>query len=394
MRILLANFSKMVGDTGGAAKVNVAFANEMVRRGHTVTTVYTDDREGAFFYPPDARVTVYNLQHFRGRHYLFPTALKVKREVLRAFGQKYGRAVNDEFFAAHLQKPMREVLRESTPDVIICFQNASAKMLLCDLHVDIPVIIMSHGDPVDLFHSHPRKELAAFERCAVFQVLLPGFAARVQKYIPNVRIVSIGNVVPQYEEQADLRREKEKYKIVFIGRMVRNHKRPHLLIEAFIKIAAEFPDWTLELWGAEDNKRYQKDLQTMIDAAGLTERILFCGTTTNVPAVLVDADLYVMPSAYEGFGLSLAEGMSMGLPAVGYQNCVAVNELIRDGENGLLADDGAEALAEKMAILMRDRTLRVKMGAAARESMRTYAPEIIWTQWEQLMEDVVSWTRS
>lgn len=58
MRILLANFSKMVGDTGGAAKVNVAFANEMVRRGHTVITVYTDDREGAFFYPPDARATV------------------------------------------------------------------------------------------------------------------------------------------------------------------------------------------------------------------------------------------------------------------------------------------------------------------------------------------------
>ena len=50
MRILLANFSKMVGDTGGLAKVNVAFANEMARRGHTVTTVYADDREGAPFF--------------------------------------------------------------------------------------------------------------------------------------------------------------------------------------------------------------------------------------------------------------------------------------------------------------------------------------------------------
>ena len=43
MRILLANFSKMVGDSGGLAKVNVAFANEMARRGHTVTTVYSDE---------------------------------------------------------------------------------------------------------------------------------------------------------------------------------------------------------------------------------------------------------------------------------------------------------------------------------------------------------------
>ena len=80
----------------------------------------------------------------------------------------------------------------------------------------------------------------------------------------------------------------------------------------------------------------------------------------------------------------------MGLPAVGYQNCVAVNELIRDGENGFLAADGADALADRMALLMRDRDLRVRMGAAARESMRAYAPEIIWGQWEALMESVVS----
>lgn len=128
----------------------------------------------------------------------------------------------------------------------------------------------------------------------------------------------------------------------------------------------------------------------MIERAGLAERILFCGTTMNVPAVLADADLYVMPSAYEGFGLSLAEGMSMGLPVVGYRNCVAVNELIRDGDNGLLAADGADALAERMALLMRDRDLRVRMGAAARGSMRAYAPEIIWTKWENLMREVAA----
>ena len=364
MRILLANFSKMVGDTGGAAKVNVAFANEMVRRGHTVTTVYTDDREGAFFYPLDERVTAYNLQHFRGTHCTFPTALKIKREVLRAFGQRYGRSVNDDFFSKYIQKNMATVLDEIQPNVIICFQTSSAKMLLCDLRIETPVIIMSHGDPVDLFQTHPKEELPALERCAVFQVLLPGYAERLKNYIPNVRIVSIGNVVPQYAQQADLAREKETYKIVFVGRMVRNHKRPHLLIEAFSKIAAEFPDWMLELWGAEDSKSYQKEMLRMIAAAGLEDRISFCGTTTEIPRVLQGADLCVAPSAYEGFSLAHTEAMSMGLPMVGYKNCVSIAELIDDGVNGLLAVDGTEALAEKMAILMRDRNLRTKMGNA------------------------------
>ena len=42
MRILLANLTKMVGDTGGLAKVTAAFANEMQRRGHEVSLVYSD----------------------------------------------------------------------------------------------------------------------------------------------------------------------------------------------------------------------------------------------------------------------------------------------------------------------------------------------------------------
>ena len=390
MRILLANFAKMVGDSGGLAKVNVAFANEMARRGHTVTTIYSDDREGDFFYPLDARVTAYNLRHFRGQTHLYPLSYNVRREILRAFSQKHGRAVNNDFTKNYLLPHVKTILEETAPEVIISFQPASAKSLLSDLHTKIPVITMSHGDPEDYFHTYPTAELPSLSLSAVCQVLLPSFAEHLKAHLPEARVEVIGNVVPQYEQQADLRREKEKYKIVFVGRMVRNHKRPHLLIKAFIKIAAEFPDWTLELWGAEDKRRYQKKLQRMVVDAGLSERIRFCGTTQDVPGVLEGADLYVMPSAREGFGMALTEALSMGLPAVGFRSCIAVHALLCDGESGLLAEDGAEGLAEKMAVLMRDRDLRIRMGAAARESMRAYAPEIIWGQWEALMESVVS----
>ena len=392
MRILLANFSKMVGDTGGAAKVNAAFANEMVRRGHMVTTVYTDDREGAFFYPLNERVTAYNLQHFRGEHRTFPTSLKIKREVLRAFGQRYGHSVNNEFVEKHLHPQIKEILTEVRPDLIICFQIASAKTFLCDLRIKIPVIIMAHGDTRDYFYNYPDDEVASLRHAAVCQALLPAFAEPIRKYVADfpVRVEVIGNVVPQYIQQADLAREKETYKVVFVGRLVRNIKQPHLLIQAFIRIAADFPNWTLELWGAEDKRRYQKKLQRMVDEAGLSARIRFCGTTQDVPHVLEGADLYVMPSAREGFGMALAEALSMGLPAVGFRSCAAVSALLHDGETGLLADDGAGPLAEKMARLMRDRDLRVRMGWAARASMRVYAPEVIWAQWEELMGAVVS----
>lgn len=392
MRILLANFSKMVGDSGGLAKVNVAFANEMVRRGHTVTTIYSDDHAGDFFYPLDERVTAYNLRHFRGQTALFPISYKVRREILRAFSQKRGCSVNDEFTKRYLLPYIQTILTETQPEIIIAFQPASAKAFLYDLGIQTPVIVMAHGDTRDYFYNYPDDEVASLRHAAVCQALLPAFAEPIREYVADfpVRVEVIGNVVPQYAQQADLAREKDTYKVVFVGRLVRNIKQPHLLIQAFIHIAAEFPNWTLELWGAEDKRRYQKKLQRMVDESGLSARIRFCGTTQDVPRVLVNSDLCAAPSAREGFSLAYTEAMSMGLPLVGYKSCVSVAELIDDGVNGLLAADGAEALAEKMAVLMRDRDLRVRMGHAARESMRVYAPEVIWGRWEDLMQEIAA----
>ena len=370
----------------------MAFANEMARRGHTVTTIYSDDHAGDFFYPLDERVTAYNLRHFRGQTALFPISYKVRREILRAFSQKRGCSVNDEFTKRYLLPYIQTILTETQPEIIIAFQPASAKAFLYDLGIQTPVIVMAHGDTRDYFYNYPDDEVASLRHAAVCQALLPAFAEPIREYVADfpVRVEVIGNVVPQYAQQADLAREKETYKVVFVGRLVRNIKQPHLLIQAFIRIAAEFPNWTLELWGAEDKRLYQKKLQRMVDEAGLAARIRFCGTTQDVPRVLVNSDLCAAPSAREGFSLAYTEAMSMGLPLVGYKSCVSVAELIDDGVNGLLAADGAEALAEKMAVLMRDRDLRVRMGHAARESMRVYAPEVIWARWEDLMQEVAA----
>ena len=224
MRILLANFSKMVGDSGGLAKVNVAFANEMVRRGHTVTTIYSDDHAGDFFYPLDERVTAYNLHHFRGQTTLFPTHYKIRREILRAFSQKCGRAVNNEFTEKYLLPHIQTILTETQPEIIIAFQPASAKAFLYDLGIQTPVIVMAHGDTRDYFYNYPDDEVASLRHAAVCQALLPAFAEPIREYVAGfpVRVEVIGNVVPQYAQQADLAREKETYKVVFVGRLVRN----------------------------------------------------------------------------------------------------------------------------------------------------------------------------
>lgn len=389
MRILVVNLTKMVDDSGGLAKVTCTFSNEMKRRGHTVSLVYSDEKIGDFYYPLDDGIPFYDIRHFQGQSIPYPWYLKIKRELIRPFNKRKARTVNTDFAQKYLLENLQKVLDITTPEVIVAFQSASSKMLLCDLRTPIPVITMSHGDPEDYFHTYPEAELPALAKSAVCQVLLPSFAQHIKNHMPDVKTVVIGNAIPQYEVQADLRAKKDTYKILFVGRLSKNHKRPHLLIEAFAGLADEFPDWNVELWGAEDGRAYYKELQLLIKKNHLENRVFLKGSTNDVPNVLQKGDIFVFPSAYEGFGLALGEAMSMGLPAIGYRSCSAVNELIKDGENGYLCDDGVEPLRISMRRLMSSLSIRVSLGEKARIDMKKYSSEVIWNAWENLLKRIV-----
>lgn len=389
MKVLLANFTKMVGDSGGMAKVNCYMANEFVKRGHEVSLIYSDERVGGFYYPIDQSVACYDLNHFEGGNIKFPLHLKIKRELLRLFDKQKARTVGIDFQNTHLSSNCRKILKKINPDIIISYNPGTSAMLLCVLQTKIPVITMSHGDPADYFRVYPKISVEAVGKSTVNQVLLPSYVKAVTDHFPQAETVAIGNAIPQFPYCADLAAKKEQYKIIFVGRLAKGHKRPHLLIEAFSQVAAKYPNWTLELWGAKDRAAYYKELEHLIKAAHLENRVFLKGTTNQVPEKLREADIFAFPSAFEGFGMALAEGMSVGLPAIGYKNCPAVNELIKDGVDGLLCDDGAEPLAKALDTLMGNQNLRVQMGKAAKADMAQYAPKQIWDQWEALMERVV-----
>lgn len=390
MNILLANFTKMIGDSGGLAKVTCSFANEMIKRGHIVSVVYSDEKDGNFFYSIDKKVNCYNLNDtLNAGKIKFPLYLKVVRELLRAFAKRPARTINSWFQERYLLDNVIKYVNEIKPDVIISFQPAASKLILCDAKIDIPVITMSHGDPEDYFHTYPVKEIPALVKSAVCQVLMPSFEEHIKNHLPDVKTIIIGNAIPQFDFNAELNKNKKQYKIIFIGRLAKNHKRPHLLINAFAKLAEKYPDWILELWGEKDGVAYYKELEQLIQVNDLKGRVFLNGSTDDVPGKLRKADIFAFPSAYEGFGMALAEGMSMGLPVVGYKSCSAVNELIKDGDNGFLCDDGVGDFAKCLDKLMGNKEMRVKMGKAAKEEMKQYAPEKIWKQWEELMKSVV-----
>lgn len=391
MKILLVNTTKMVDDSGGLAKVTSAFANEMHLRGHKVTLIYADERSGEFFYPIDKEIKCYDARLQNGKRIKFPLSLRLKREFFRLFSKQKSRTVNNSFYTKYICPYMGQIIADSKPDVIVSFTPGDTSFLVFDLKLKnkIPIITMSHGDPADYFKFYPKLSLEAVKQTDVNQVLLPSFKQVLLNNIPNSKVVVIGNVVQQFEKAVDLKQEKTKYKILFIGRLSKEHKRPHLLIEAFSKVAKNYPDWIVEFWGADENKAYKTQLEFMVKQANLSDRIFFKGVTKDIESVLNTGDIYAMMSAMEGFGLSMAEAMSKGLPVIACNSWNGIMDMVNDGVTGILVQDKPEEIAKGLERLMDSNELRNLLGNAARESMKRFEAKTIWNQWDKLLNDII-----
>lgn len=134
--------------------------------------------------------------------------------------------------------------------------------------------------------------------------------------------------------------------------------------------------------------------RTVLDEArrlGVSSRVHLLGPRSDIPALLRRADLFVLASRSEGFGIALAEAMAAGRPCV-VTSIQAFRDLVEDGRTGLLVDVGdVDALADAMRDLLRDSDRARKLGDAAREDiLRRLDPEALAVVLEELYHDVVT----
>ena len=144
-------------------------------------------------------------------------------------------------------------------------------------------------------------------------------------------------------------------------------KNIETLIKAFNKISKE--NIFLIIVGKGDQKRYLEDL---VKKLNLSKKVIFTGERKDIERFYSIADLFVLPSTYEGFGLVYLEAMASGVPCIAlkpdYPNIIiASNEVIDDGVTGLLVDPySLDSLVEKMDRILSDDDLKCKLGRNAR----------------------------
>jgi glycosyltransferase involved in cell wall biosynthesis len=138
-----------------------------------------------------------------------------------------------------------------------------------------------------------------------------------------------------------------------------------VLIAALARIADL--DWRLTIAGARDrDPATAAQIAAQIAACGLTPRVTLAGAVPpdRLAQLYAEADLFVLASRFEGYGMAFAEAISYGLPMIG-TTAGAIPETIPAGTGTLVPADDVEALAAALRQLIADRDERTRLAEAA-----------------------------
>lgn len=151
--------------------------------------------------------------------------------------------------------------------------------------------------------------------------------------------------------------------IAVVSRLVRH--KGHAELAAAL---AALPDADAELWVVGERLPTDRgeDVAAALRSAGLGPRLRMLGYREDIPAILAAADIFALPSHFEGLPMSVIEAMLTGLPVVATY-IRGPREQVVEGETGYLVPPRTvEPLAAALGRLIADPSLRVRMGAAGR----------------------------
>ena len=172
--------------------------------------------------------------------------------------------------------------------------------------------------------------------------------------------------------------------VIFLGRFS-PEKRLGLAVRLFNEVIQEnnIKDWYLDIYGTGELDR---KLKQEIDKS---KYVFLCGSTDDVPGVMLKHSICVLTSEFEGMALVVLEANECGLPVVSFDFGESVWEEILDGKTGYIVCQGDEYLYKKRLLsLMRDQNLRENVGKNAKEFVSRFYIENVVKDWWDLIHEI------
>lgn len=282
---------------------------------------------------------------------------------------------------------LKKYFLEKRPDVVHTHLHTAKYAITAARQVNVPVVVHT-------VHNVANKELPPLDR-----VIQKSFYRRhaaipvaispiVRKSISDLYGIPL-NEIPMIYNGVDRKvpgpsKVPGRFEVVHIGRY-EDQKNHELLVRGFCKFCRQAPDAHLTLLG--DGPRFN-EVKALISKLGMEGNITQEGSVDDVMGYLASADLFVLPSKFEGLPISLIEAFIAGVPSI----CTAVGgvpDVLEDGVNGLLCSQTEDDFCSKMSSLYRDPDLMARLAAGSKASAAKYSCKTMTTAYAALFETLI-----
>lgn len=272
-----------------------------------------------------------------------------------------------------------------------------AKQIMCEKGKTVPIVTTLHGTDITLVGKDP-----SYKHVVEFSIDKSDGVTAVSEYLKketydNFDIKKEIQVIPNFIDLERFKKSNKSHfkkaicpngeKVVVHVSNFRKVKRVPEVISVFAKILEHGIEAKLLLAG--DGPDRQKAEQ-MCRELGICEHVRFLGKLDEVEEILSIADLFLIPSGSETFGLAALEAMSCSVPVIS-SNIGGLPEVNIEGETGYLCDlDDIECMAEHAVNILSDEKLYKRLSKNARKRAEKFNQDLVVQQYEEFYKKVMA----
>jgi GalNAc-alpha-(1->4)-GalNAc-alpha-(1->3)-diNAcBac-PP-undecaprenol alpha-1,4-N-acetyl-D-galactosaminyltransferase len=208
-----------------------------------------------------------------------------------------------------------------------------------------------------------------------------GALASLARFVPAEKLDYVPNPIAQARSSVSV--PHSGLTILNVGSLT-PQKGQDVLLDAFARIAEAGKEWRLVIVGGGD---CDEALRQQAERLGITERVTFIGQVDDPFPYYRTAEIFALPSRFEGTPNVLLEAMSASLPCIVSDASGGPLEYVEDGKTGLVvATDNVDQLAAALVKLMEAPDLRARLGRAGCGRLQNQTMEMVLGVWSRVLD--------